>query len=56
MKRSALRESYAVKKVGRRYAVVRTTKIGRVFEQTLRLSTHATRLDALIRLREMGVS
>jgi hypothetical protein len=56
MKRSALRESFAVKKVGRRYAVIRTTKIGRIFEQTLRLSMHPTRLDALIRLREMGES
>jgi len=53
-KRSSLRETYKVKKLGRRYAVLRITKIGVVMEITTRLSTHATRLDATIRLREMG--
>jgi hypothetical protein len=53
-KRSSVRETYAVKKVGKRYAVVRVTKIGRVFEMSLRLSMHTTRLDAAIRLREIG--
>jgi len=55
-KRSAFRETYAVKKVGKRYAVLRLTKIGRIMEITTRLSTHPTRLDATIRLREMGQS
>jgi hypothetical protein len=53
-KRSSLRETYKVKKLGRRYAVLRITKVGVVMEITTRLSTHATRLDATIRLREMG--
>lgn len=51
-----LRETYTVAKVGKRYAVVRITKIGRGFKQELRLSTHKTRLDATIRIREMGVA
>jgi hypothetical protein len=56
VKRSLVRETYAVKKVGKRYAVVRTTKVSRVLELVVRLSTHASRLDATIRLREMGVA
>lgn len=56
MKRSSLRETFKVIKVGRRYAITRTTKVGRLIEITIRASTHATRLDATIRLREMGAA
>jgi len=55
-KRSSLRETYKVKKVGRRYAVLRTTKVGRTLELVIRLSTHESRLAANIRLREMGAA
>jgi len=55
MKRSSIRETYKVKKVGKRYAIVRTTKVGRSLELVIRLSTHESRLAANIRLREMGV-
>jgi hypothetical protein len=56
MKRSALRESFKITKVGKRYAIARTTKVGKLVEITVRTSTHATRLDATIRLREMGAA
>ena len=56
MKRGSIRETFKIVKVGRRYAIARTTKVGRVIEITIRTSTHATRLDATIRLREMGAA
>lgn len=56
MKRSSMRENYKVVKVGKRYAINRTTKVGKLVEITVRTSTHATRLDAAMRLREMGAS
>ena len=56
MKRSSMREVYKVVKVGKRYAIARTTKVGKLVEITVRTSTHATRLDATMRLREMGAA
>ena len=54
MARRPLREKLAIEKRGRRYAVVRITKVARLIELRVTLSTHGTRLDAHERVKAIG--
>jgi len=49
-----LREKLAIEKRGKRYAIVRVTKVARLVELRVTLSTHASRLDAHERIRVYG--
>ena len=49
-----LKEKLVLEKRGRRYALVRSSKVGRVIEIRTTLSTHKTQLDATIKMREIG--